>query len=370
MVGIALIGTGFMGAIHARSYRNAPLIFPDAAGHPDIRVVADLRLEDARTFAERYSIPEWTDDWRTLLDRPDVELVDICTPPVLHQRIAVAAAAAGKHIYCEKPVGRGLDETTAIWEAVCTAGVASFVGFNYRHAPAVILARELIASGRLGSIRQAKLSFRSSWDASGEAPWRWRFSREEAGAGALADVGSHVFDLARHLAGPITRICGLTRITIGERPDPDSEAGAKRVVDNDDTFAALVEFANGATGIVDGSRVATGSKVELTIDIVGAVGAVRWDFRRMNELQVYFPNESPVEQGFVTIQTGPAIWPYGQFAPSPQGLGYTDTKVIEVYRVVEAVAKGETIAPDIGDMVEVARLMDAVERGGWVELTD
>jgi predicted dehydrogenase len=151
-VGIGLIGIGFMGGIHARAYRNVPGIFPNAVAQPDIRIVADLRLEDARAFAQRFDIPEWTDDWRALLNRPDVDMIDICTQPSLHQRIATAVAAAGKHVYCEKPVGRGLDETLAIWEAVKAAGVASFVGFNYRMAPAVMLAKEIISAGRIGEI--------------------------------------------------------------------------------------------------------------------------------------------------------------------------------------------------------------------------
>jgi predicted dehydrogenase len=366
-IGIGLIGTGFMGGIHARAYRSVPWIFPDAA-RPDLRVVADLRAEDARAFARQFDIPHWTDDWRSLLDRPDLDLVDICTPPSLHRSIASAVAAAGKHVYCEKPVGRNLDETAAIRQAVRAAGAASFVGFNYRLAPAVLLAHELISGDRIGPLRQVKISFRTSFDAPGQTPWRWRFSREEAGAGALADLGSHAFDLALHLAGPIVRLCGTTSISIAERPDPAN--GALRAVDNDDSFAALVVFASGATGIVDASRVATGSRGELTVDVVGAAGALRWDLRRLNELQVWSAEAPEAEQGFTTIQTGPANPPYGRFIPSPLGLGYADTKVIEAQRVVEAVARGETISPNLDDMLRVARLVDAVERGGWVEIPD
>jgi predicted dehydrogenase len=367
-VGIGLIGTGFMGGIHARAYRSVPWIFPDAAAEPDIRAVADVRLEDARAFARRFDIPEWTDDWRALLGRSDIELIDVCTPPALHLPIATEAAAAGKHVYCEKPVGRDLAETTAIWRAVREAGVASFVGFNYRLAPAVILAHELISDGRIGQIRQVKVSFRTLFGGSLQTPWSWRFSREQAGPGTLADQGSHVFDLALHLAGPIARICGTTTIIVPERPDP-ARPGATRQVDNDDAFAALAEFAGGATGILDASRVATGSRGELTFDIVGSRGAVRWDLRRMNELRVCFADGPEAEQGFTTIQTGPANRPYGRFIPSSLGLGYADTKVVEAYRVVDALAKGEAVSPSIGDVLAVARLIDAVERGGWVEIT-
>ncbi|MDP8923378.1 MAG: Gfo/Idh/MocA family oxidoreductase [Chloroflexota bacterium] len=366
-VGIGLIGIGFMGGIHARAYRNVPWIFPDAAAQPDIRVVADARLDEARAFAERFAIPKWTDDWRTLLDRSDVEVVDICTPPALHGRMATAAAEAGKHVYCEKPVGRGLDETTAIWEAVQRAGVLSFVGLNYRLAPAVILAHDLIRAGRIGEIRQVKVSFRTAYDAGGQNIAGWRYSREQAGAGTLADHGSHVFDLAMHLAGPIARLCGTTGVVVAERPDPEAR-GATFVVDNDDTFAALVEFASGATGIIDASRIATGSRGELTFDIVGTAGAVRWDLRRMNELRLHVADAPDTNQGWTTIQTGPANRPYGRFIPSSLGLGYVDTKVIEAYRIVEAVATGEAMSPNIGDMVRVARCIEAVQQGGWVEI--
>ena len=370
-VGIGLIGTGFMGGIHARACGSAPWIFPDAVARPEIRVVADLRLEDARAFARRFSIPEWTDDWRSLLGRPDVDVVDVSTPPALHRRMATAAAEAGKHVYCEKPVGRGLDETTAIWDAVREAGVQSFVGFNFRLAPAVLLAHELISAGRIGEVREVRVSFRTSYDfdAKGPTAWRWRFSREEAGAGALADLGSHAFDLACHLAGPIARLCGTTSIAVPERRDPDPAAGgATRAVDNDDSFAALVEFANGATGVVEASRVSTGSRGQLQFDVVGSTGAVRWQMPRMNELQVCSLETPEAEQGFTTIQTGPANAPYDRFIPSPLGLGYADTKIIEVQRMAEAVARGEPISPNIGDMVATARLIDAVQQGGWVEV--
>jgi predicted dehydrogenase len=281
--------------------------------------------------------------------------------------MAVAAAEAGKHVFCEKPVGRDLGETTLIWEAVQRAGIMSFVGLNYRLAPAVMLARDLIAEGRIGEIRQIRVSMRTAYSAGGQNIGGWRYNREQAGAGTLADHGSHVFDLAMHLAGPIARLCGTTSVFVAERPDP-TVRGATFVVDNDDTFAALVEFANGANGIIDASRVATGSRGELTFDIVGSAGAVRWDLRRLNELQLHAADAPDWEQGWTTIQTGPANGPYGRFIPSSLGLGYVDTKIIEAHRIVQAVATGEAISPHIGDMVRVARCIEAVQQGGWVEI--
>ena len=365
--GIALIGTGFMGGLHARAFKLLPHVFPDAEGRANLRVVADIRAEDAEAAAFNWGIPRSTTDWRSVLDDPTVDVVDICTPPFLHQEIAIAAAEAGKHVYCEKPVGRNLAETGAIWEAVERAGVASFVGFNYRWSPAVQYAREIIAAGRLGQVRLARLSFRTDNAADPRGDFKWRYDAGQAGYGALSDLGSHVFDMARHLVGEMVEVCGRTERSVAGRPDLE-RAGTMRAVDNDDTFAALVTFANGASGVLEGSRVATGSKGEFTFEIIGEAGAVRWNMQRMNELQLYTSESELRERGFTTIQTGPDHPPFAHFLPSPLGLGYGETKVIEAHAFLQGLASGRPVGPTIQDALVVARLLEAVTQRGWVSL--
>src|SRR4051794_36693540 len=233
-IGVAIIGTGFMGSIHARAHTLVRQVFPELGAFPELRVVADIDGPAAERAAFKHGIPRWTTDWRDAIADPAVELVDISVPPFLHQEIATAAAKLGKHVYCEKPVGRTLDEGLAIQAAIHESGVQSFIGLNYRWAPAVQYARELIQAGKLGEIRNVRIAFRT--DASAGpigTTFTWRFSREAAGAGALADLGAHVFDMARYLAGDIAEICGTTSISVPTRRDPTRPEGQQdRVVDN------------------------------------------------------------------------------------------------------------------------------------------
>jgi predicted dehydrogenase len=370
-IGVAIIGTGFMGSIHARAHTLVRQVFPEAAAHPELRVVADIDGPAAERAAFKHGIPRWTTDWRDAIADPAVELVDISVPPFLHQQIATAAAALGKHVYCEKPVGRTLDEGLAIQAAIHKAGVQSFIGLNYRWAPAVQYARELIQSGRIGEVREVRIAFRTDVAAGPiGAGFTWRFSREAAGAGALADLGAHVFDMARYLAGDIAEICGTTKTHVPARPDLSRPEGQQeRAVDNDDTFAALVTFENGATGVMEASRIATGTRADFQFEVSGSVGAVRWYFPHLNELELYLPQEDRREQGFTRLRMAAEHPPQGNFIPSPgQPLGYPDTKVIELRTLMEALASGEPASPNIDDWVMTARALEAVPQGRWVRL--
>ena len=366
-IGIAMIGTGFMGGLHARAFNTLRNVSRQPKALPDLRVIADLREADARAAAERWGFASATDDWRATLADPTVEVVDICTPPALHQEIATAAAAAGKHVYCEKPVGRTRAETEAIWQAVQRAGVASFVGFNYRWSPAVQYARELVHSGRLGELRLVRITFRTDMAADPSGAYRWRYSADQAGYGALSDLGSHVFDMARNLVGEIVEVCGRTMRSVEARPDLE-QGGAVRAVDNDDSFQALLTFQNGACGVVEGSRVATGCKGDFSFELIGADGSLRWNLQRVNELELYTSDGDPRERGFTLIRTGPDHPPFGMFLPSPLGLGYAETKVIEAQVFLDALAEGAVARPTIEDAVVVARLLEAVPQRAWVRL--
>jgi predicted dehydrogenase len=366
-IGIALIGTGFMGGLHARAFNTLRNVSRQPKALPDLRVVADVREQDARAAAERWGFASATGDWRSVLSDPEVEVVDICTPPALHQEIATAAAEAGKHVYCEKPVGRNRAETEAIWQAIQRAGVRSFVGFNYRWSPAVQYARELSRSGRLGELRLVRISFRTDMAADAGGAYRWRYSAEQAGFGALSDLGSHVFDMARNLVGEIVEVCGRTMRSVEARPDLE-QGGAIRAVDNDDSFQALVTFSNGADGVLEGSRVATGYKGDFRFELIGSEGSLSWTMQRVNELELYTTDGDPRERGFTLIRTGPDHPPFEMFLPSPLGLGYAETKVIEARAFLDALADGVVARPTIEDAVIVARLLEAVPRRTWVQL--
>jgi len=370
-IGVAIIGTGFMGSIHARAHTLVRQVFPDLPAHPELRVVADIDGPAAERAAFKHGIPRWTTDWRDAIADPAVELVDISVPPFLHQEIATAAAALGKHVYCEKPVGRTLDEGLAIQAAIHAAGVQSFIGLNYRWAPAVIYARELIQSGRLGEIRDVHISFRTDTGAGPiGAGFTWRFSREAAGAGALADLGAHVFDMARFLAGDIAEVCGMTTTTVPTRQDASRPAGQQdRTVDNDDSFAALVNFESGATGVLEASRIATGCRADFQFEVAGSIGAVRWYFPRLNELEVYLPGEDRRLNGFTRLRMSAEHPMQGSFIPSPgQPIGYPDLKVIELRTLMESLASGEPASPNIDDWVATARALHVVPDRRWVRL--
>src|SRR4051812_6529972 len=370
-IGVAIIGTGFMGSIHARAHTLVRQIFPEAAAHPELRVVADIDGPAAERAAFKHSIPRWTADWRDAIADPTVELVDISVPPFLHREIATAAAALGKHVYCEKPVGRTLAEALAIQDAIHRAGVQSFLGLNYRWAPAVLYARDLIRSGRLGEVRDVRIAFRND---SGAGPigstYTWRFNRDLAGAGALADLGAHVFDMARYLAGDLVEVCGTTTISVPTRRDPSRPEGQQdRAVDNDDSFAALVTFASGATGVLEASRVATGSRAEFAFEVAGSVGAGRWAFPHLSELDLSLPQRDSRDNGFPRLRRAAEHPPQGAFIPSPgQPLGYPEVKVIEVQALFAGLARGTALSPNIDDWVAVARALDAVPQRGWVRL--
>ena len=362
-LGIALIGSGFMGTVHARAYRAIPYLYPHAV-HPDLQVVVDVTEAAARKAATAWGIPRWTADWQSVLADDMIDVVDICTPPELHALIGSAAAAAGKHVYCEKPLGRSTAETRALCAAVEQHGVASFTGFNYRWCPAVIEAQQIIAAGRLGRLQHFRACFNSDWAADPALPWSWRFSRGTAGYGALADVGSHVFDMARFLVGEMTVIAGFTSQFITDRPVAGDPA-ARQPVDNDDHFAALVRFAGDATGVLEGSRVATGSKTRFAFEVSGDRGALCWDFERMNELEVYLTQADKRTEGYTRVLIGPRHPFQGDFVPQAGiGIGYLETKVLEANAFLTAVAQGIEARPYLSRCRAVAELLDRVAQGG------
>jgi predicted dehydrogenase len=371
-----------MGRVHAASYRRVRDHYPDCPGVARLVVAADEIGERARQATDGLGFEASTDDWRHVVSHPDVEAISITAPNRLHVEVAAAAAAAGKHVWIEKPVGRFPFETAEIADAVERAGVRSIVGFNYRHAPAVRHARHLVESGTLGVVDHFRSQWVAAYAASPQAALTWRFRREEAGLGILGDLGSHAVDLAHYLLGPIASVTACTQTIVSERPLPTSEGTHFAVVEggelapaeNEDVVWSIVRFARGVTGTIEASRVAVGPQARYTFEIHGSRGAVAWDFERMNELSLFLPLENS-DSGYARVVMGPQHEPFGRFQPGPGlGMGYDDLKVIEAEHFLRSVVDGEQREPGVREALAAARVIAAMQRsslsGVWEEVAD
>jgi predicted dehydrogenase len=340
-IGIGVIGMGWMGTVHSRSYRQIPIRFQDCDIQPRLVICADeveARAREAQTFLgfERYAT-----DWRQVIADPEVELVNITAPNNMHLEIASAAAEAGKHIFCEKPVGRNPQETAAIEDAARRAGVLTCVGYNYRWTPLVQHARQLIEEGRLGRLTHYRGRFFAGYASNPHAVLSWRFQREVAGLGTLGDLMSHVVDMAQMIAGPIKRLVGNRETFVPQRPLATPGEGTHFTVrtdgptgevTNEDYVGALVQFSNGAHGTLEGCRVISGPQCQMAFEVHGTRGALHWDFERMNEIHLFLSDSDGGHNGYTRIVSGPEHPFHAHFNPGPGvGLGYEDLKLIEVY---------------------------------------
>ena len=380
-VGIGLIGVGWMGRVHSAAYRRCRDHYPDCAGVARLVAAADEDGTRAAEAVDRLGYERATTDWRSVLDDPAVEAVSITVPNRLHREIALAAADAGKHLWLEKPAGRFPQETADIAAAVERTGVRSLVGFNYRQAPAVRHARQLIESGVLGSIDHFRSQWVAAYAASPRGALTWRFLRHEAGLGILGDLGSHAVDLALYLLGPITSVTARTETVVRERPLPTGagthfavvEGGTLAPVENEDVVWSIVRFARGVTGTIEASRVAVGPQARYAFEVHGSRGALAWDFERMNELLVYRSLDTD-DAGYTRVLMGPQHEPFGHFQPGPGlPMGYDDLKVIEASLFLESVVDGEQRQPGVREALAAANVMAAMERsstsGAWEPVT-
>lgn len=369
-VGIGLVGVGWMGRVHSAAYRRASYHYPDCAGVARLVIAADESEHRAREAADELGFERWTTDWRAVIENTDVEAVSITVPNDLHAEIALAAAAAGKHIWIEKPVGRLPEETAEIAAGIEAAGVRSIVGFNYRQAPAVQHARRLIDSGALGTIDHFRSQWVAAYAASPQGALTWRFLRDKAGLGILGDLGSHAVDLAQFLLGPITSVTARTETVVAERPLPTGagthfdvvEGGELAPVENEDVVWSIVRFARGVTGTIEASRVAVGPQARYAFEVHGSRGAVAWDFERMNEVSVFLPLESG-DAGYARVLMGPQHKPFSHFQPGPGlPMGYDDLKVVEAALFLESVVDGEQREPGVREALAAAKVIAAMER--------
>jgi predicted dehydrogenase len=379
---VGVIGAGFMGKAHSLAYAAMPMYFWPAPAIPERALIAEVTDDLAREAAARFGYERWTSDWRAVVEDPEIEIVDIATPNDSHPEIAIAAAQAGKHILCEKPLARTVEEARAMRDAVAAAGVVNMVAFSYRRTPAVALARKLIDEGAIGTVRNFRGTYLQDWSNDPDLPLSWRFRQAVAGSGALGDIGTHVIDFARHLVGEIDEVNAMTMRYIGDRPVPqggaDQLAGAAKLtgapreaVDVDDEVLTMLRFGSGAVGSIEATRAAHGRKNHLTFEVHGDLGTLVFDYERRDELRLYSTADAPDRQGFRTILTGPAH-PYGDgMWPIPGlGIGYGETKIIECHDLIEAVVQGTQVSPSFEDGYRIACITEAIlrsaDQGGWL----
>jgi predicted dehydrogenase len=378
-VGVGLISIGWMGRAHSRAYRTVNEHYPDLPIRPRLTAAADLVEANRREATQFLGYAESTADYRDVLAHPDVDIVSICAPNFLHREMALAAAEAGKPFWIEKPMGRGLAESDDIAQAAAQAGLVTAVGFSYRNAPAIAHARELIRSGRIGTVTNVRVSFLAGYSADPDGALTWRFERAKAGSGVLGDLLSHGFDLATYLVGPVSGVSAADSIFIRERPKlagisighSATSVGEPGRVENEDYAAVLARFASGAIGVFESSRIAVGPRAEYVIDIYGTEGSVRWDFQRMNELQLAIRGDT--DYGYTTLYSSPADGDFGHFQPGAGvGMGFDDLKTIEAALFLRSVAEGSQHGPSVADGRAAAAIADAAERssreGRWIQL--
>jgi predicted dehydrogenase len=375
-----MVGYAFMGAAHSQAWRTAGRFFALPL-QPDLAVLCGRDRAKATAAADKLGWRSVETDWRALLYRDDVQLIDICSPGDTHAEIAVAALDAGKHVLCEKPLANTVDEARAMVDAAERAaarGVRSMVGYSYRRVPAVALARHLVAQGRIGEIRHVRAAYLQDWIVDPEFPLVWRLQRNSAGSGALGDIGAHIVDMAQYLTGDLlTGVSALTETFVRERPLPSASSGLaasggteRGTVDVDDAALFLGRFAGGAVASFEATRFATGRKNALRIELNGSRGSLAFDQERMNELEFYDGTEDPETAGFRRILVTEPTHPYtGAWWPPGHGLGYEHSFTHEVVDLVRDIGEGRDPVPSFASGWQVQTVLDAVERsatsGSW-----
>ncbi|MFS8197926.1 Gfo/Idh/MocA family protein [Streptomyces sp. CWNU-52B] len=378
-LGVAVVGFGWMGRVHTQAYARVPHHFPQLSLRPELIAVADEVPGRAEEAAARYGFATAARDWRAVVADPRVQAVSVAAPNFLHREIGVAVAEAGKHLWIEKPVGLTADDARAVAGAVAEAGVQGTVGFNYRNAPAVAAARELIAAGEIGTVTHVRIRLFSDYAAHPEGALTWRYERERGGSGVLGDLASHGVDLARFLLGEIASLTADTAVFVPERARPTgatagharSAGGELGPVENEDYVSCLLRFASGARGVLEACRISVGEQNNYGFEIHGTKGAVSWDFRRMGELGVS-RGTSFQDQPVSTVYVGPGHGEYAAFQPgAANSMGYDDLKVVEAYNFLRSIAEGTPYGATLEDAVRSAAALDAMarsaEQGTWIE---
>lgn len=379
-LGVAVVGFGWMGRVHTQAYARVTHHYPGLALRPRLVAVAEEVPGRAEEAAARFGFVSAVRDWREVAADPRVRAVSVTAPNFLHREIGVTMAEAGKHIWIEKPVGLTAGDARAVADAVAAAGVHGAVGFNYRNAPAVEAARDLIAAGDIGTVTHTRIRLFSDYAAHPDTALTWRYERERGGSGVLGDLASHGVDLAWFLLGDIASLAADTAVFVPERARPTSAApghtrapgGERGPVENEDYVSCLLRFASGARGVLEACRVSVGEQNNYGFEVHGTRGSVSWDFRRMNELAVS-RGTAYQDQPVSTVYVGPGDGEFAAFQPgAANAMGYDDLKVIEAYRFLRSIAEERSYGATLTDAVRGADALDAMARsartGGWVGL--
>ncbi|WP_432995747.1 Gfo/Idh/MocA family protein [Dactylosporangium sp. CA-233914] len=380
-----MVGYAFMGAAHSQAWRTVNRVFDLPARATMVAVCGrdEAKVTDA---ARRLGWAEAVTDWRELIARDDIDVIDVCTPGDSHAEIAIAALEAGKHVLCEKPLANTVDEARAMVAAAAKAravGVRSACGFNYRRVPAVSLMHNLIAAGRLGAIRHVRAAYLQDWIVDPSFPLVWRLRKELAGSGALGDIGAHIIDLTQYVTGQrITGVSGLTETFIKERPLPEAASGlsasgsatgtATGEVTVDDAALFIARLDGGAVASYEATRFATGRRNGLRVEVNGEHGSLAFDLERLNELEFFDATRPTAEQGWSRILVTEGEHPYlGAWWPPGHIIGYEHSFTHEMRDFIEAVATGADPSPSFEDALQVQLVLDAVARSdsSWVSVS-
>jgi predicted dehydrogenase len=371
-VNVALIGYAFMGRAHSNAWRQVSRFFSPKLT-PRLKVICGRDRTAVRKASKKLGWEEWATDWREVVSRGDIDVVDVSTPGDTHAPIAIEAARAGKAILCEKPLANDVGQARQMLAAVRKAGVVNMLCHNYRRAPAAMLARELVASGKLGKIRHYRGTYLQDWPVDPSVPLLWRFRREKAGSGALGDILSHSLDLGRFVLGSeVIEVAGAMETFVKQRPLPDNPRKKGRV-SVDDAALALARFAGGALASIEGTRFATGRKNYNRFEVNGSRGSVAFNMERMNELEYYSLDDDPKVQGFRQIMaTEPDHAYFAAWWPAGHLIGYEHTFIHTVLDFLEAVATRKRVKPDFEDGVRNQLVLEAIERAAstrrWVKV--
>ena len=381
-LGVGIIGSGLMAKAHTMAWRNLRAVYGQIPVEIRLVVLVDATDELAAAGAAQFGYERWTTSWQDVVEDPAVDIVDIVTPNFLHKEVAIAAARAGKHIWCEKPLALTADDALEMTKVAEDSGVKTLVGFSYLRNPGVVLAKKLVQDGEIGKPVSFTGTFAIDAMTDPGTPFTWRQDRALAGTGALGDLGAHIIAFARHLVGPIERVASLSTITVPRRPLPagtfgygeKAEANAPmREVENDDATIFLAGFANGAIGSIEATRVSAGRSYDVGFTLTGTKGALRFDQQRMFELQVRLASDPGGTTGFRHIQLGPGHGDYGVLWPVPGiNISVHDLKFFEAHDLIEAIMTGTAVSPDFREGWEVEKVIDAVDEAsgtnGWVAI--